>query len=221
MVFDVRDHSPAEGNMTASRNSTIVSQTITGGNDTNTGNMTETTGSTTTPSDEPQLPYIVSGDWRLDVQDGNVSSFDANFTMVHTDGTGRHAHQVTDFQSPDAAAELVDDGVTFVVGTSNLTANGEDKWSNVTTLIVIENLNAASISLTTEDDHFMGQALYGIVDSLTDKDGNEMIQAARTSQAGDPTLGNLTQGTENAINQTGNFLGNVSEGIQDFFNGTE
>src|SRR5687768_6814041 len=37
-------------------------------------------------------PYILGGNWNLDVESGNVTDFTANFMMVHTDGTGYHVH---------------------------------------------------------------------------------------------------------------------------------
>jgi hypothetical protein len=203
-----------------------LTQTITGGNDTMTtgnttfgdvtgaDNATSVTNDTATAAEEEvELPYIVSGDWSLDVQDGNVTDFAANFTMVHTDGTGRHTHDVSNFQASNSSAELVQDGVTFIFGTSDVMTNGSSGWTGVDTLIVIENSNAASFTFSTDDDHFKGQPLYGVVDSLTDENGNEMIQTTETaSQGGNATgVGGLV---DDAANQTGDFLGNLSDSLQ-------
>jgi len=174
--------------------------------------------STAAEEDETELPYIVSGDWSLDVQDGSVSDFKANFTMVHTDGTGRHTHDVGNFQaSNDSGIQLEQDGVTFIFGTSDVMTNGSSGWNGVDTLIVIENSNAASITLTTDDDHFKGQPLYGVVDSLTDENGNQLIQTTQTAgtgQQGNATSGGNATGVAGVANQTGNFLGNVGESFQ-------
>ena len=37
-----------------------------------------------------ESPYILGGNWNLNVQGGNVTDFAANFVMVHPDGTGYH-----------------------------------------------------------------------------------------------------------------------------------
>jgi hypothetical protein len=86
----------------------------------------------------------------------------------------------------------------------------------VDALIIIEKNNVISLSLATEDtdDHFMGQPIYGIVDSMTDENGNELIDT------GTQAAGNLTQGAGDLANETGEFLGNITEGIGDLFNDT-
>jgi hypothetical protein len=188
------------------------------------GNMTSdnttatTTGSMssmndTTTAQETQLPYIVSGDWSLDVQDGNVTDFVANFTMVHTDGTSRHVHDVSNFQASNSSAvQLEEDGVTFIFGTSDIMTNGSSGWTGVDTLIVIENSNAASLTFSTEDDHFKGQPLYGIVHSLTDENGDEMIDTTQTAQDGNST--GIGDAVGDAANSTGDFLGDLGESFQ-------
>jgi hypothetical protein len=42
-----------------------------------------------------------------------------------------------------------------------------------------------------------------------------------SSAAGNATGGNMTQGAERTLNETGEFLGDVGERVQDFFNGTD
>lgn len=241
MIFDTAESNDSEttadtgSNMSSSNSTsfdgttssnTTLTQTIMGGNDTTTtantfGNLTGTSNATSgmddtataAEEDEVELPYIVSGDWSLDVQDGNVTDFAANFTMVHTDGTGRHTHDVSNFEASNSSAvQLVQDGVTFIFGTSDVMTNGSSGWTGVDTLIVIENSNAASLTFSTDDDHFKGQPLYGIVDSLTDENGIEMIQTTETAQEGNATgIGGFV---DDAANQTGGFLGNITEGLQ-------
>jgi hypothetical protein len=140
--------------------------------------------------------------------------------MVHIDGTGRHTHELSNFQASNTTTvQLEKGGSTFIFGTADVAVNGTVKWTNVGTLIILEK-NVATISLATDatDNHFKGQPIYGIRDSMTDENGNEMIQTTQTS--GNATAGNVTQGAQNAANKTGQFLGNVTEGVKDFFNGT-
>jgi ribosomal protein L12E/L44/L45/RPP1/RPP2 len=67
---------------------------------------------------------------------------------------------------------------------------------------------------------------------MTDENGNEMIQTAQqtsssaaasaasaaSAAAGNATGGNMTQGAERAVNETGEFVGDVGERVQDVFN---
>jgi hypothetical protein len=112
----------------------------------------------------------------------------------------------------DTSAE----GTSFIFGTVDVAVDGEARWTGADALIVIEKNNVVSISVASEDtdDHFSGQPIYGIVDSMTDESGNELVEGITGA------AGNVTQGAENAVNETGEFLGNVTEGVQDFFNGT-
>jgi|GEM_PF-1080927 len=237
------------GNMTTSGNdtTTMMPQVITGGEDNATdglGNMTgmddntttttttspTTTEETTTGAEEISQPYVLSGDWSLDVQDGSVTDFAANFVMVHLDGTERHTHELSNFVSTNSTTiDISPEGTSFIFGTVDVATNGELRWTGADALIIIERNNVISISLATEDtdDHFMGQPIYGIVESMTDESGNELIDTGAT------TGGNVTEGatdgnTTDGGNQTadgnqtddGGFLGNLSSGIQDLFNST-
>jgi hypothetical protein len=147
-----------------------------------------------------------------------VTDFAANFTMMHTDGTSRHIHEVSNFEATNGTSvSLEEDGVTFIFGTSDIMTDGSAGWTEVDTMIVLESSNAASITFSTDDDHFKGQPLYGVVDSLTDESGNQMIQTTQTAQEGNTTQSNATgigETVSNAANETGDFLGNVGESIQ-------
>jgi len=231
------------GNMTTSGNTTTATgndttmtmpQIVTGDNGTSSSNMTDmgsnmtgtesnmtSASNETSTAEELKPPYIVAGDWDLDVQDGSVSDFAANFTMVHTDGTGRHAHEMSNFVSSDSSTiDTSGEGSSFIFGTVDVATNGETAWTAADALIIIEKNNVVSISLATEDteDHFAGQPIYGIVESMTDEDGNEMIDTG--TEAADDATGNITQGIEDGANETGGFFGNVTEGIEDLFNNT-
>jgi hypothetical protein len=208
------------GNMTTNTTGTASTD-----NATSTDTMNDTTTTTTTASDGTDIPYVLSGDWSIDVQDGNVSSFEASFDMVHTDGTMRHMHELTNFQASNfTSIELSDDGSAFIFGTVDVMTNGEEAWTGASVLVMIENYNVVTIALDSEttEGHFHGQPIYGITDSFTDENGQEQIQT-QTSSAGsttNETSGNMTDAGSNIANETGEFFGNVSEGVQDIFNGT-
>jgi hypothetical protein len=233
------------GNLTTSSNVTLstgndttvmMPQVMTGDNSTDSSNMTgmesnmtsmdnmTSTSNETSTSAEIDPPYVVAGDWNLEVQDGNVTDFAANFTMVHIDGTGRHMHELSNFESSGSSTiDTSGEGSSFLFGTVDVATNGETAWTAADVLIIIEKNNVVSISLATEDteDHFMGQPIYGIVESMTDAEGNEMISTTATSSE---TMSNTTQTTEGTSNETGGVFSNLTEGItggiEDLFNGT-
>jgi hypothetical protein len=191
---------------------------------TSTTNETSTANETAT-AEELEQPYVLAGDWNLDVQDGNASEFAANFTMVHTDGTMRHTHDLSNFVSSNSTTSTIDisgNGTSFIFGTVDVATDGQPKWTGVDTVILIDKNNVISLSLASEDtdDHFGGQPIYGIVDSMTDENGNELIET------GTATAGNVTSGATG--NQTGGGLvenltegvENLTGGVEEFFNST-
>lgn len=224
------------GNTTTSGNATtMMPQVMTGDNATGSSNMTGSTGmtsdnatsmmsnETTTSAESMMPPYVLAGDWNLDFQNGNVSEFAATFTMVHIDGTGRHTHELSDFVSSNSSTiDSSENGTSFIFGTVDVGLDGQEKWTGVDALIIIEKSNVVSISLASEDsdDHFQGQPIYGIVESMTDENGNEMIDTG-TSTAGNQT-GGAAGGNQTAGNQTdGGILSNLTSGISDLFDGEQ
>ncbi|HJS68464.1 MAG TPA: hypothetical protein VJ730_03505 [Nitrososphaera sp.] len=194
---------------------------------TSTDNMTSTmnetsTSNETSTAEEMELPYVLSGDWNLEVQDGSVSDFAANFTMVHVDGTERHTHDLSNFVSSNSTTiDISGNGTSFIFGIVDVATDGQPKWTGADALVIIEKNNVISISLATEDteDHFGGQPIYGIIDSMTDENGNEMIEtgASASGNVTDGALGGNTTGG----NETGSgFLGNLTEGIENLTGGS-
>lgn len=235
LIFDIGEAAPSPSPPTTTANETETSSatnetTMTTGNMTDSSNATTTTrttaGNETATAQELEPPYVLSGNWSLDVQNGSVNDFTATFTMVHIDGTGRHTHDISNFQADNTTTVQLDEsGPTFAFGTVDVAVNGTEQWTDVEALMILDRMNVMSISLATEstDNHFKGQPIFGIVDSMTDENGNEMIQTAQqiSSAAGNATGGNMTQGAERTLNETSEFLGDVGERVQDLFNGTD
>ena len=205
----------------ATDNATSTSNMTSTDNMTSTMNETSTSNETST-AEEMELPYVLSGDWNLEVQDGSVSDFAANFTMVHVDGTERHTHDLSNFVSSNSTTiDISGNGTSFIFGIVDVATDGQPKWTGADALVIIEKNNVISISLATEDteDHFGGQPIYGIIDSMTDENGNEMIEtgASASGNVTDGALGGNTTGG----NETGSgFLGNLTEGIENLTGGS-
>jgi hypothetical protein len=157
-----------------------------GGNQTAGGaqNQTNTTtmGQTVT-GQEP--PYILGGNWNLNVQGGNVTAFAANFLMVHTDGTGYHVHNITDFSTGNATVQLVQGQETSISGTADYSTNGTTSWPGVdTTLTFVPNATVMTIMPDAEatENHFQGQPIYGIVEGIVGENGTMIAQTTPPQQ---------------------------------------
>ena len=107
-----------------------------------------------------------------------ITYFEVNFTMVHTDGTHRHTHEFTDFKRVSVIPILLGpNGITFI-GMMDIKLNGADKWFGAPVTVTIgRNFNTISITVNPKytDNHFMRQPIFGVVSSLRDKYGTQLI----------------------------------------------
>lgn len=145
---------------------------------------TTTTKTTTTQTPlanteiESEKPYITVGNLNLNVTRGKVTDFIIDFIMVHTDGTTFHTHQLNNFKADSVIPILLNpDGTTVISGMVDVGLNGDVKWTNVHTIVLIKKLNAISInpSDNATENHFKGQTIYGAITSLVDQNGNKVI----------------------------------------------
>ncbi|MDP8942185.1 MAG: hypothetical protein M3M84_06570 [Thermoproteota archaeon] len=127
---------------------------------------------------ESEKPYITVGNLNLNVTKGKVTDFIIDFIMLHTDGTTFHTHQLNNFKADSVIPILLNpDGTTVISGMVDVGLNGDVKWTNVHTIVLIKKLNAISInpSDNATEDHFKGQTIYGAITSLVDQNGNKVI----------------------------------------------
>src|SRR5215211_8309185 len=132
-----------------------------------------------------ESPYILGGNWNLNVQGGNVSDFTANIMMVHTDGSGYHTHNITNFNVGNATVQLVQGQETSMNGSTDIYTNGTIKWPGVdTTLTLTPNGTVMTIMPPAEDtdNHFQGQPIYGIASQLTGENGTMIAQTTPPGQ---------------------------------------
>ena len=148
----------------------------------NAGNQTNRTiplgTSAITNEEKEEAPYALSGDWSLKVERGKVQNFMAKFAMVRIDGTERHTHEIINFKSSkDSDIQLDPTNITFIKGITDIRTNGIDRWKAVDTFLLINKLRILSIIPNSEkvEDHFKGQPIYGVAESMKDKAGNDII----------------------------------------------
>ena len=160
-------------------------------------------------------PYILGGNWNLDVESGNVTDFTANFMMVHTDGTGYHVHNITDFSAGNATVQLVEGLETTISGNADIYTNGTNSWPGTeTTLTLTQNGAVMTIMPAAEDteNHFQGQPIYGIISSLAGENGTLIAQTTPPQAAQEGEEGGGEEGG-------GGPLDVITDPLQDLFGG--
>ena len=117
---------------------------------------------------------ILTGEWTLSVNKGNVTNFSTNFLASPMDGSKSHIHQITNFKlendSKKAIVQLTPNNSLSVNGTADIKINGETIWKSVGISISISKGSTIAIDLDDEDtnNHFGEQQVYGIVTKLID-----------------------------------------------------
>ena len=153
-------------------------------NSTSLGNITVYTAagsirSIIVPEQDPDTPYITFGHWNSSVDNGNLVNFYSNFTMARVNGSETHNHQISNFRA-DNSIVLTGGPVgssTIFSGQADVQTNGKPKWNNVSASIIIDKFDTISIALDsrTTDNHFNGQPVTGIVESVKSPEGTELI----------------------------------------------
>src|SRR5215218_4804295 len=178
-----------------------------------------------------ESPYILGGNWNLNVEGGNVTDFTANIMMVHTDGSGYHTHNITNFNVGNATVQLVQGQETSISGSADIYTNGTIKWPGVdTTLTLTPNGTVMTIMPPAEDtdNHFQGQPIYGIASQITGENGTMIAQTTPPGQqqqqqeeGGGGPLSGLFGGDQEGGKQSGGGgpLSGLTEPFQDLFGG--
>jgi hypothetical protein len=110
--------------------------------------------------------FILSGDWKVNVSQGNLTDFIANFYTGPVNGADNHTHQLSNFRiNENTPVQLSPDKSISLSGIVDVGTNGNKAWDNVNATIDISKGRSITISLADEDTerHFMGQQIYGIV----------------------------------------------------------
>lgn len=140
---------------------------------------------TNTPADIDPLKltaekkFSLSGNWSLSVNEGKVTNFATKFSNVLNDGTLWHTHELTNWKAANnTTVRLTPDKSALMAGTVAVKLNGTDIWNGIKTNILITSGKVIAIILDNEAmaNHFQGQPIYGVVQSIKDAHGNEMLK---------------------------------------------
>ena len=114
---------------------------------------------------------ILTGDWVLNVHNGTVTNFEANFLASPMDGSRGHIHQITNFSANEnEMIQLTPDNNNSlsINGTADIKINGKTIWNNVDLSIIMSKGSTITIDPNDKqtDNHFGDQQVYGIVNRL-------------------------------------------------------
>lgn len=115
---------------------------------------------------------ILTGDWILNVHNGTVTNFEANFLASPMDGSMGHIHQITNFSANEDDGDVIilptsdiNSNNLSINGTADIKINGITIWNDAEVLIAISKGNTITIDPDDKDtrNHFGNQQVYGIV----------------------------------------------------------
>jgi hypothetical protein len=162
----------------------LHTQSVVNNNSTNNSNTTFSAIGTisslviTLPEDEFNITnafsVILTGDWILNVHDGTITNFEANFLASPMDGSMGHIHQITNFSEKEDDRDVIilpasdNNNSLSINGTADIKINGITIWNNAKVSITISQGNTITIDPDDKDteNHFGNQQVYGIVNRL-------------------------------------------------------
>ena len=112
---------------------------------------------------------ILTGDWILNVHNGTLTNFEANFLASPMDGSRGHIHQITNFSTyENAMIQFTPNNSLSINGTADIKINGKTIWNNVDLSIIMSKGSTITIDPNDKqtDNHFGDQQVYGIVNRL-------------------------------------------------------
>lgn len=177
------------------------------------GNQSGGAANATTSSGGGEAPYILGGNWNVKVENGGLTDFGVHFIMVHTDGSGYHTHDITNFQVGNNTITWVPGTELTINGTADIAVNGTTQWPGAqTTLTFMKDSTVVTIMPAADetDNHFQGQPIYGIVQEAKGENNVAIIQ---------PPQGGPAQTVGGGGNQSGGPLESLTRPLQDLFGG--
>lgn len=116
----------------------------------------------------PTTQWIASGNWSLDIKDGNVTLFETKMTWNNINGTASHTHEFVNLRVSKPILLNQSEKNFSIKGLMDVGTNQRIVWKDVPSTI---NINGKkTISIFVDDNitnhHFASQSILGVVDSL-------------------------------------------------------
>jgi hypothetical protein len=113
------------------------------------------------------VSIIVSGNWVMEVINGNVTNFDARFVMLSSDASGFHWHSLDNLKTNQSVSFGVDDTIILEGNIDFFTDDGLTvKNGNI--YLIINNFELIEIIFLNNkiSNHFFSFPIYGTIDSI-------------------------------------------------------
>ncbi len=113
---------------------------------------------------------LVSGNWKMDVENGNVTDFNTKFVMITSNGTGFHWHSMDNLNTLENLFLGKDDSAMINGKLDFFTGNNTTKQP-IDILLAINNLEFIQITFLDKEvsSHFYEFPMYGTIDSIKTK----------------------------------------------------
>jgi hypothetical protein len=110
--------------------------------------------------------FILSGEWLIQANKGQITVFVFKFSQVLDDGMRWHTHEFFNFTANKITrVHLTSDNSATLSGTVDIKLNNTVVWKNIKSTITIFKGNTIIFVLDDKSigDHFRGQPIYGTI----------------------------------------------------------
>jgi hypothetical protein len=124
-----------------------------------------------------EFPKLVSGDWVLNVSQGNVTYFHSLFKVVTSDGLEKHFVELINFQNQNTSVILSPYSSTVINGYIDMKIDDQLFDTNLPLEIKLNKINTIALSMDNQSisDFFFNNQIQGIVDSFRNFEGVELL----------------------------------------------
>ena len=117
----------------------------------------------------------------MTISKGKVTNFAAKFIKVLNCGAKWHTHDIINFKIANNTitnVKLSPNKSSSISGTVDIKLNNTNVWKSVKTNILISEGKVITINLDNNatGGYFQGQPIYGVVESIKDANGNELLK---------------------------------------------
>ena len=124
-----------------------------------------------------EFPKLISGNWVLNVTQGNVAVFHSLFKLVTSDGLEKHFVELINFQDQNKSVILNPYSNTVINGYVDMKIDGQLFDSDLPIEIRLNKINTIALSMDNQSisDFFFNNQIRGIVDSFRNYEGAELL----------------------------------------------
>lgn len=116
----------------------------------------------------PATKWIASGNWSMNVNNGDITLFETNMTWNNINGTDAHSHEFQSFRVSKPISFNKSDNNISIKGLIDVGTNHKVVWKAIPSTIDINGKKTISISVDDNmtNQHFASQPVLGVVESF-------------------------------------------------------